>query len=62
MLAAYHPEDRELQDSTIYLVSVTEQLIIVFRLLSWSTQEVPLLEAEFYTWFDSCYALLKSYA
>ena len=63
--AAYLPEERGAQDSTIYLVGVAERLTVAFHLfIGAPTQEVPLLEAEFIAdvyVFDiifSCCALL----
>ena len=47
-VAAYLPEERGAQDSTIYLVGVTEWLTVAFHLfIRAPTQEAPLLEAEF---------------
>ena len=47
-MAAYLPEERGAQDSTIYLVGVAEQLTVAFHLfIGAPTQEAPLLEAEF---------------
>ena len=47
-VAAYFPEERGAQDSTIYLVRVVEQLTVAFlTYFGAPTQEVPLLEAEF---------------
>ena len=47
-VAAYLPKERGAQYSTIYLVGVAERLMVAFNLLTGaSTQEAPLLEAEF---------------
>ena len=47
-MAAYLPEERGAQDSTIYLVGVAERLTVAFHLfIGAPTQEAPLLEAEF---------------
>ena len=47
-VAAYLPEERGAQDSTIYLVGVAELLTVAFHLfIGAPTQEAPLLEAEF---------------
>ena len=46
-VAAYLPEKRGAQVSTIYLVGVAERLTVAFHLfIRVPTQEVPLLEAE----------------
>ena len=48
-VAAYLPEERGAQDSTIYLVGgVAERLTVAFHIfIRAPTQEAPLLEAEF---------------
>ena len=47
-MAAYLPEERGAQDSTIYLVGVAERLTVAFHLfIGAPTQEEFLLEAEF---------------
>ena len=48
VLSAYLPEEREAQDSTIYLIGVAKRLTVAFHLfIGASTQEAPLLEAGF---------------
>ena len=47
-VAAYFPEERGAQNSTIYLAGVAERLTVAFHLFNGApTQETPLLEAEF---------------
>ena len=59
-VAAYLPEERRAQDSTIYLVGVAEWLTVAFHLfIGAPTKEAHLLEAEFIAdWYVALHFIL----